>query len=141
MKIKISENYDWNVKTLTETDVKDLHETLDQISGPGSSTGLIKDGVIFQILVNICKILPFKCNKCDKTVCPKDLQNQPNSCLSCNGSVCPDCSRGCKISVCDPCSEIFRQRLGIPVEYYKLSHQKKITNSVVSLVYLSSRTF
>ena len=125
MKIKIGETYDNNVRALNTFDVKMLQDALEALAGHGAKNGLIKEGVIFNILKETLRSLPFRCDQCDKTMRPLDNSTSHNKCVCCQSFVCLDCSRNYFMAVCTPCRVRFSDVFETPVDLYRANFKKK----------------
>ena len=68
------------------------------------------------------RLIPFNCRKCKIFHKPKDMENR-SLCISYYGIVCPKCSQGSKISVCQPCISMISKRFETPQEYYRQKHR------------------
>ena len=128
--VKVTESHDANARALADVEVRLLQDTLDALGGQGSKDGLIKEGIIYGIIHEYHRLIPYKGHQREKIVRPKDQ----SSCVGCGISVCIDCSRGSNISVCSPCKSWISEKFKMPKELYRANHKRKNndTNSQVS---------
>ena len=102
LKVKAEASHETNFKSLSGFDVNEVRETLSALGG--DLEGLAKDGVCYNILVEIQKRMPHVCYGCENIIYFENNLRNTQKCISCHNQLCRNCNKGSKFqSVCQPC--------------------------------------
>ena len=113
-KIRIDESFEMNVKNLLQVDVNRLKLTSEFLGQ--DPLGIIREGLVYLILLVIYSKLSYRCNSC-KNVVKRDITTKDRKvCISCNMDMCKSCYNGCgKGFTCEPCISWITEKITLPI--------------------------
>ena len=104
---------------LNDIPVKTLADTLEWFGVEVKEFN--KSGLIFNIILEVSKILPYLCNGCGNEVNENNLSDK-TKCFGCGARACKNCevvSNGSVVFLCAPCGVAVKDRLKTPVSGFK----------------------
>ena len=125
LKLKIEVSYDTNIKNIANLDVnrlKDIAEILGE-----DTNGILKDGLVFLILLEVYSRLGYKCYSCKSIVKKNFIDENIRKCISCKADMCPNCYDGSgRGFICDPCQVWSLEKFNLPLEFLKKSKRMAV---------------
>jgi len=136
LKVKVTASFEANVTALKTVDSKFLVSALQFLAGETDhaevAVNLVKDGLVFAVLAEIGRRLPFKCGTCAKPVINTHSSPLTSGCKQCGIGECSECcdkaSGETKDSswffLCPPCVATVAEAKEIPNCFFKAKHRK-----------------
>ena len=125
VKLRVTNDYDSNLKILNSADVKIVKSVLEELGG--KSEGLIKEGICLAIMREVLRRLPHKCVDCSQIVTFDPMAPVYSQCMACKTQLCTKCYQGEFNNVaCGPCGSWIVDRFTIPMELQTKHYRKKI---------------
>ena len=125
VKLRVTNDYDSNLKILNSADVKIVKSVLEELGG--KSEGLIKEGICLAIMREVLRRLPHKCVDCSQIVTFDSTAPVYSQCMACKTQLCTKCYQGEFNNVAfGPCGSWIVDRFTIPKELHTKHHQKKM---------------
>lgn len=127
LQVKIEAPYDQNAKNLNYMDVNRIKETVEFLGE--DPNGVMKEGLIFLIILGIRNKLSYKCDSCGKLVTKdKSIEYKP-TCIFCKTDMCRNCYKGRGLGlVFDPCQSWITDIFTLPIKILKKSEQRRVIN-------------
>lgn len=136
LKVRVKATFEVNVTALKAVDGKHLAAALEFLAGvtehAKDSGDLVKDGLVFALLVEIARRLPYKCSTCLHEVLNLHETPVKTVCKMCGIGACQDChsnstgeTTGSAWSfLCPPCEITTVGLKAIPNKFFKVKFRK-----------------
>jgi hypothetical protein len=131
LKIKVLNSFDVNCSGLKQSDRNTLEATIEYLAANNvtfDSSNLNKEGLVFAILSEISKRLPYRCESCSEVVTNDHKTILVAKCKVCKIGACKSCHDGSQIIyICPPCEVIVTEIKAMPISMLKAKAKPKIT--------------
>jgi hypothetical protein len=134
LKISACESYSVNTKALSSSSAPELQATLMFLRGseddtiPGEILELLKTGLVHHVLLEVNKLLPYKCNSCANNVENQILEKHVVQCRGCGIGACVHCFPAEIVGwsfMCNPCGTNVDSKRKTPLYFLTSKGRKK----------------
>jgi hypothetical protein len=134
IKVKVLNSFEVNCSGLKQSDRNTLEATIEYLAANNVTydpSNLNKEGLVFAILTEISKRLPYRCESCSEVVTNDNDVNLVAKCKVCKIGACKSCHDGSQqIYICPPCEVIVMEIKEMPISMLKAKAKPKITSQV-----------
>jgi hypothetical protein len=131
VKIKVLNSFEVNCSGLKTADRNTLEATIDYLEANNvsfDSSNLNKEGLVFAIMSEISKRLPYRCESCSEVVTNDHDVTPVVTCKVCRIGACKSCHDGSQSTyICPPCEVIVMEIKAMPISMLKAKAKPKIT--------------